>query len=242
MTTDSSVLARITAFASATVSDALESVGLPPGQGGIRSLWGQPKLVGFAATVQLEPISGGAEQGGAHILTTAIAEAGPDAVMVVANAGRTDVSCWGGLVSLGAARRGVRGVVADGACRDVGEARDLEFPIYGRAAVPVTARGRLQQASAGEPVKLGSVTVDPGDVVLADETGVVVIPRDRLRCCGSAGLGARHWTGCRRRDALTPAPTRITYEISRLAGYCAGRVELTRCGFMASAPVRWRRR
>jgi len=180
MTTDSSVLGRVTGFASATVSDALESVGLPPGQGGFQPLWGQPKLVGFAATVQLEPKAGGADHGGAHILTTAIAEAGPDAVMVVANAGRTDVSCWGGLVSLGAVRRGVRGVVADGACRDVGEAHDLDFPIYGRVAVPVTARGRLQQTSAGEPVKLGSVTVSPGDVVLADETGVVVIPRDRL--------------------------------------------------------------
>jgi len=180
MTTNSSVLGRLTGFASATVSDALESIGLPPGQGGFKPLWGQPKLVGFAATVQLEPKVSGADHGGAHILTTAIADAGPDDVMVVANAGRTDVSCWGGLVSLGAVRRGVRGVVADGACRDVAEARDLNFPVYGKASVPVTARGRLQQASAGEPVKLGSVTVRPGDVVLADETGVVVIPHDRV--------------------------------------------------------------
>jgi len=177
MTTDSSVLARFAGLASTTVSDALESLGLPPGQGGFKPLWGQPQLVGFAATVQLESITTGPERGGAHILTTAIAAAGPDDVMVVANAGRTDVSCWGGLVSLGASRRGVRGVVADGACRDVGEARDLDFPVYGRATVPVTARGRLQQTSAGESVKLGAVTVNPGDLLLADENGVAVVPR-----------------------------------------------------------------
>jgi regulator of RNase E activity RraA len=180
MTTDSSVLARFAGLASATVSDALESVGLPAGQGGFKPLWGQPQLVGFASTVQLEPITSAPEHDGAHILTTAIAEAGPEDVMVVANAGRTDVSCWGGLVSLGASRRGIRGVVADGACRDVAEAREFDFPIYGKASVPVTARGRLQQASAGKAVKLGAVTVHPGDVVLADETGVAVIPRDHI--------------------------------------------------------------
>jgi regulator of RNase E activity RraA len=180
MTTDPSVLSRFARLATATVSDALESVGLPPGQGGFKPLWGQPQLVGFAATVQLEPITKGSENVGSHIHTTAIAEAGPEEVMVVANAGRTDVSCWGGLLSLGASRRGIRGVVADGACRDVAEARDLDFPVYGKASVPVTARGRLQQASAGRAVKLGAATVHPGDVVLADETGVAVVPRDHI--------------------------------------------------------------
>lgn len=180
MTTDSALLDSVGAFASATVSDALESIGLPPGQGGFRPLWGQPKVVGFAATVQLEPMTGDQAHAGAHILTTAIAAAGPDDVMVVANGGRTDVSCWGGLVSLGASRRGVRGVIADGACRDVGEARALGFPIYGNGTIPVTARGRLQQAASGQPVQLGSITVNQGDVVLADETGVVVIPRGRV--------------------------------------------------------------
>jgi len=188
MTTDSSVLSRFAGLASATVSDALESLGLSPGQGGIKPLWGRPKLVGFAATVQLEPMTTESKQGGSHILTSAIAEAGSDNVMVVANGGRTDVSCWGGLVSLGASLRGIRGVVADGACRDVGEARDLAFPVYGRGSVPVTARGRLRQVSASEPVKLGEVTICPGDLVLADETGVAVVPRDHIEDVLDAAL------------------------------------------------------
>ena len=157
------------------MSDALDAAGLPPGQPGFLPLWGWPKVVGFAVTVQMEPWMSGPT--GAHLGTTAVATAEPTNVMVIANEGRADVSCWGGLLSLGASLRGVRGVIADGACRDVSEARELGFPVYARGRIPVTARGRVQQRSVGEPVRLGELTVNAGDIVLADETGVVAVPR-----------------------------------------------------------------
>jgi regulator of RNase E activity RraA len=180
MSTDPA-LARFTELDTATVSDALDSCGLPPGQGGLRPMWGRPKVAGFAVTVELEPVRAqpDAGHGGAHILTGAIAGAGPEDVIVVANGGRTDVSSWGGIVSAGAAMRSVRGVITDGACRDVSQARELGFPVFARARVPVTARGRLRQKSAGEPVMVGEVTVRPGDVVMADEDGIVIVPRER---------------------------------------------------------------
>ncbi|MFJ9900983.1 RraA family protein [Streptomyces sp. NPDC091280] len=177
MTADAALLAQFTALDTAAVSDALDSLGLPPGQGGLRPMWGRPKVAGFARTIELEPLTG--EHGGAHILTGTVAEVGPLDVVVVANGGRTDVSSWGGIVSVGASVRGVRGVITDGACRDVGQARELAFPVYARAQIPATARGRLRQKSAGEPITVGVVTVNPGDVVLADEGGVVVVPRER---------------------------------------------------------------
>ena len=181
MSTEVTLLAQFTALDVATVSDALDACGLPPGQGGLRPMWGRPKVAGFAVTVELEPVSGqpDTEHGGAHILTGAIAGAGLNDVIVVANGGRTDVSSWGGIVSVGAAMRSIRGAVTDGACRDVGQARELGFPVFARAQVPVTARGRLRQKSAGEPILVGDVTVRPGDVVMADEDGVVVVPRER---------------------------------------------------------------
>ncbi|MFE7276842.1 RraA family protein [Streptomyces sp. NPDC057623] len=177
MTAEAALLTQFTALDTAALSDALNACGLPPGEGGLRPMWGRPKVAGFARTVELGPLTG--EHGGAHILTSAIAEAGVTDVIVVANGGRTDVSSWGGIVSVGASVRGVRGVVADGACRDVGQARGLGFPVYARAQVPVTARGRLRQKSSGEPVVIGGVTVEPGDVVMADEGGVVFVPRAR---------------------------------------------------------------
>jgi regulator of RNase E activity RraA len=191
MTADPDLLEQFLALDTAAVSDALDICGLPPGQGGLPPVWGRPRIAGFAATVQLEPLS--ADHAGAHILTGAIGNAGAENVMVIANGGRIDVSCWGGIVSAGAAMRSIRGVVADGACRDAGQARELGFPVFARAQVPVTARGRLRQKSAGTPVRLGEVTVHPGDVVMADEGGVVVIPRGRATevLAAARGVNAR---------------------------------------------------
>lgn len=164
---------------SAAVSDALDRLGLPPGVGGLSPVWGPASVVGFAVTVGLEPADGATP--GSHIITTAVDAADDTSVLVVDNQGRTDVSCWGGILSLGASRRGVRGVVADGVCRDVAEARELGFPVFAHGSVPATARGRLRQRSTGEPVRIAGLTVQPGDVVLADETGLVVVPRARAK-------------------------------------------------------------
>ena len=155
---------------------ALDQLDLPAGIGGIRPLWGASRIVGFAVTVALEPHDG--RQAGA-LATMAIESAEVGSVIVLDNQGRTDVSCWGGILSVGAAERGVRGVMADGVCRDVAEARELGFPVFSRGAIPATARGRLQQRSTGEPVEVGGLTVRPRDVVLADESGIVVVPRER---------------------------------------------------------------
>ncbi|MEV7892032.1 RraA family protein [Streptomyces sp. NPDC002817] len=173
----SSLLDRFAALDSAAVSDALDQLGLPSGAGGIRPVWGHATVVGFAVTVGLEPRTEG--PAGAHIATTAVENSDHQSVIVVDNQGRTDVSCWGGILSLGAARRGVRGVVADGVCRDVSEARELGFPVFSRGSIPATARGRLQQRSTGEPVRVAGLVVEQGDVVLADETGLVAVPRAR---------------------------------------------------------------
>ena len=59
------------------------------------------------------------------------------------------------------------------------EAQELAFPVYARGRAPATARGRLRQRSIGEPVVIAGVTVEPGDVVVADTTGVAFVPRAR---------------------------------------------------------------
>jgi regulator of RNase E activity RraA len=172
-----SLLDRFGALDSPAVSDALDGLGLPSGLGGIGPVWGHPSVVGLAVTVELGPFEGGPE--GAHLGSSVVAQAGPTDVLVIANQGRTDVSCWGGLLSLGASLRGVRGVIADGVCRDVGEARALGFPVFARGRIPVTARRRLKQRATGVPVRIADHTVAPGDVVVADESGIAFVPRDR---------------------------------------------------------------
>lgn len=85
------------------------------------------------------------------------------------------MSCWGGLLSRGASLNGVRGVVADGACRDVAEAREYGFPVFARS---VTVLGTVKRFAGdlGVPVRVGGITVYDGDLVVGDADGVVAIP------------------------------------------------------------------
>ena len=115
-----------------------------------------------------------------HIAAAAIVAAEPGDVLVIANEGRTDVSCWGGLLALAACRNGIGGVVIDGACRDITESAEQGFPVFGRAVVPVSARGRIVQLAMHVPVEIAGHVVYPGDAVLADDNGVVFIPADEL--------------------------------------------------------------
>src|SRR5581483_3108941 len=133
------------------------------------------------------------------------------------------VSSWGGIVSVGAAMRSIRGVVTDGACRDIDQARDLGFPVFARAQVPVTARGRLRQKSGGAPVRLGQVTVRPGDVVLADEGGVVVVPRDRAAEVLAAARAVRAREEQIETEVRAGVPLPRAMRDARLAGTGASR-------------------
>jgi regulator of RNase E activity RraA len=168
---------RLARLDTTVLSDALDALGLPPGIGELRAQWGQPRISGVARTVALEPDPG--DEAGPHIATAAIAAAGSGDVIVLGNDGRTDVSCWGGLLALGGVARGIAGVVADGVCRDIAEAEHVGFPVFSRGATPRTARGRLRQKSVGEPVTVAGVEVADGDLLVADDSGVVFVPRAR---------------------------------------------------------------
>ena len=101
-------------------------------------------------------------------------------MLVIANSGRVDVSTWGGILTQAARLRGIGGVVLDGACRDIAESEEHGFPVFGRAVVPVSARGRIVQLAMEEPIQVAGTTVHPGDAVLADRNGVVFVPAAEL--------------------------------------------------------------
>jgi len=170
-------ISRLAKLDTCAVSDALDRLGLPGAVLGIGPLWPCPRVAGRCITVKIKPA--GLEKAKQHLCTSAIAAATPTDVIVVDNGGRLDVAAWGGLLSLAAKIKQVRGVIVDGACRDIDESRALAFPVFGRAAVQVTARGRIMQQSFNEEIQLAGVQVHPGDLVIADASGAVFIPRAR---------------------------------------------------------------
>jgi 4-hydroxy-4-methyl-2-oxoglutarate aldolase len=97
-------------------------------------------------------------------------------VVVVDNVGRLDTATWGEFHGYACKRNGVAGAIIDGATRDGPEIRTSGFPAFVRGMTPVTSKWDLKTASINEPVMLGPVQVNPGDIMFADETGIVVIP------------------------------------------------------------------
>jgi regulator of RNase E activity RraA len=173
------MLDRLRSLDSCSVSDALDTLNLPGATTGIRPLWAvREPVVGWVRTVLAGPRQ--SDRPAQHIAAAAIEAANPGDVIVIANGGRIDVSSWGGILTLAARRRGIGGVVIDGACRDLAESEEQGFPVFGRAVVPVSARGRIVQLAMNEPIRFAGVIVSPGDAVLADRNGVVFIPAAEL--------------------------------------------------------------
>jgi regulator of RNase E activity RraA len=169
------LIARLRKLDACAVSDALERNDLPPAAVGLVQIGAPRDMTGRVVTVRLGPAT--SETPKRHLCTAAVDASGPDDVIVVANDGRTDCAGWGGLLSQAASIRGVEGVVVDGACRDVPEALDVDLPVYARAPVAVTARGKVVEHSWGEPVEIVGTTVQSGDLVRADASGVAFIPQ-----------------------------------------------------------------
>jgi len=170
---------RLRALDTCAVSDALDTLNLLGATAGIGPLWPvTAPVAGRVRTVLAGPRQSG--RPAQHIAAAAIEAAQQGDVLVIANGGRTDVSTWGGILTLAARRRGIAGVVIDGACRDIGESADQSFPVFGRAVVPVSARGRIVQLAMDDPIEVAGVVVHPGDAVLADRNGVVFVPAAEL--------------------------------------------------------------
>ncbi|MGJ7546182.1 RraA family protein [Variovorax sp. LT1R16] len=162
------------------VSDALDKLGLRDRVvSGLEQRSTTRRIAGRVVTYRLvpaaeaPPLAGGAPR---HLGTTAIDLAQPGDVIVAEQRTGLDAGSWGGILTLGAKVRGVAGVIADGPVRDIDEARTYDFPVYCRALTAKTARGRVAEAEVNQRVTIGEVTVEAGDYVIADASGVAFIP------------------------------------------------------------------
>lgn len=176
---DAATVERLARLDCCVVSDALDALDLPPAVSGIAPLWACGRVAGRVVTVSLEPVREGDPPPSRHLGTAAISAAEPGDVIVVANSGRTEAGAWGGLLALAASLAGVAAVVVDGACRDVDEMEPLGLPVFARAPVAKTARRRFVEVATNIAVSVGGVAVAPGDLLLADGSGVAVLPADR---------------------------------------------------------------
>ena len=165
---------RLQVLDTCTISDALDAFSLPGATLGLRPLWPVTRAVaGRVRTIRVAPRAEGVPSH--HLATPLIEIAEPGDVLAIDNRGRVDVSCWGGILTVAALAKGIAGVVIDGACRDIGESEALGLPVFGRAVVPVSARGRIVQEAMDVPILMGTHVVQAHDYVLADENGTIFV-------------------------------------------------------------------
>lgn len=186
MSTLTETLARLSAIDTCALSDALDKLGLSGQVTGLRRESGEGRVAGVAVTVKLgtgDPPPGPPS----HLGTKAIEASDEHSIIVVEQRSGVEAGCWGGLLTRGARLARVRAVVADGPVRDIDEARELEFPIFTNRLTCLTARARVVEKATNVPVEIGSVTVHPGDYIVADGSAVIAIrPENAIAALAAA--------------------------------------------------------
>jgi len=178
---------------------------------GIRPLWQpMPRIAGPAYPVRCPA--------GDHLMLHAAIYRAPSGAVIVVESGDVNYALAGGNVCAVAQRHGIAGFVLDGALRDVAESRARHFPVFGRGVVPIPgAKDKI--GSLNETARCGGVEVSPGDVVVADEEGIVVVPRMRAAEVLEAARKKASKDAAQSLDEWETAPRARIDEILRKKGF-----------------------
>jgi regulator of RNase E activity RraA len=161
----------------AVVSDILDDLGhrdhvldpaiRPLGDAAVIAGWANPFLVAEVDEIPTDPYAGE---------IAALDDISPGEVVLVAAGGSARAACWGELFSTAARSRGAHGTLVDGYCRDARAIAALGYPVWCRGTLPLDARGRTAVTAWRRPAVVGGLPVRPGDLVMADADGAVVVP------------------------------------------------------------------
>jgi 4-hydroxy-4-methyl-2-oxoglutarate aldolase len=203
-----SLLRRFDGLRSCDISDVMKRAGT---MSGIRPVYSPiPGAVGPAVTVSVPA-------GGINMIKLGVQQTRPGDVLVVSAQAASDFALWGGNLTRGLQARGVRAFVIDGAIRDVTEIRACGFPIHARGVATAVSIVDAPWGEVNAPIACGGVVVRPGDIVVADEDGIVVVPPEEAAeiADGTRALMAHH-------ESLQP--TLLRGEVTSLDAITAGLV------------------
>lgn len=162
----------------ASVADAMEQLYGTPGHlpHDMRPVF-TTKFAGPAVTVQMEKVEHQEGSKASQGMLDAIDAAAPGSVYVITMPGSLDVAGIGGLMATAMKNRSLTGAIVDGSVRDTPQIRRIQFPVFARGIVPSTSVNHFKFKASNVPIQIAGVTVNPGDIIAADEDGVVVVPK-----------------------------------------------------------------
>lgn len=165
---DPQVVKSFEGIPTGVVSDAMGRTGSMSAE--IKPVWPRAKIVGPALTVRTFPADG-------LMIHKAVTIARPGDVLVVNAGGYKDTAVFGDLLGYSCKVHGIAGVVIDGASRDAEGMAAIGFPVFARAVIPM-GPFKDSPGSINVPISCGGVAVRPGDIIVADGDGVVVVPKE----------------------------------------------------------------
>jgi 4-hydroxy-4-methyl-2-oxoglutarate aldolase len=168
------VIASLSQLDTATVSDALDRLGIAGQCADIHPRADTFRLCGVAFTVRYGPADSPPGTVGDYLDDVA-----PGQVVMLDNQGSSVGTVWGDILTESASIRAIGGTVIDGLCRDVSLCRNLVYPVFSRGSWMRTGKDRMQVESIGTAITIGGVRVTPGDFVLGDSDGIVTLPSSR---------------------------------------------------------------
>jgi 4-hydroxy-4-methyl-2-oxoglutarate aldolase len=161
---------ELSRFSSATIHEALGRYGNLPSS--IKPINSKMKVCGPAYTVKTMPADN-------VLLHRAYAYASPGDIIVANCSGFYEAGYWGDLMSLGAKTKGIAGLVIDACVRDADDIEAIGFPVFSRGLC-IKGTSNYGDGKLNEPIMMGDFVVNPGDIIVGDRDGVVVVPKDRL--------------------------------------------------------------
>ena len=191
------LLGRYKSMQAATLHEAMGKRGAM--QHDIRPAWPGSFVVGSALTVFSRP-------GDNLMLHKAVSMAQPSDILVVTCGGFQEAGIWGEIITVAAKERGIVGIVTDGTIRDTMPIRDLDFPMFSRG-MSMKGTTKMTPGTINNPITVCGVTVNPGDIVLGDNDGVVVVPLEEAEAVLAAAIAKERveadWMKSIRAGAIT---------------------------------------
>lgn len=169
-------LQRLKAFSTTEISDALDASNIPGALHRIHSVVSDCQLVGPAYTIRYAPYDEkpATFQGAADYIDTVPA----GSVIVIDNAGRDECTVWGDILTHVARKKAIAGTVVHGAIRDVAPIRALRYPLFCCSVTMRSGKNRVYKIDEQCTLMIQNVIIQPGDIIFADDNGVVVIPKN----------------------------------------------------------------
>lgn len=161
---------ELSQFSAATIHEALGKQGNLPSA--IKPVHAKMKVCGPAYTLKTMPRDN-------VLLHRAYAYAKPGDVMVANCSGFYEAGYWGDLMSLGAKTKGINGLVIDGCVRDADDIEAMGFNVFSRGLC-IRGTSNFGEGTLNEPIIIGEILINPGDIIVGDRDGVVVVPQNRI--------------------------------------------------------------